>query len=92
MNAPVNKFVREYAKSGIARFHMPGHKGQKFHGLEPWDITEIKGADYLFEAEGIIAQSEAKMANNGPVSDQMKKTVNENIWHDSLVNWLKSFR
>lgn len=41
---------------------MPGHKGQKFHGLEPWDITEIKGADYLFEAEGIIAQSEAKMA------------------------------
>ena len=34
----------------------------------------------------------AKMANNGPVSDQMKKTVNENIWHDSLVNWLKSFR
>ena len=62
MNAPVNKFVREYAKSGIARFHMPGHKGQKFHGLEPWDITEIKGADYLFEAEGIIAQSEAKMA------------------------------
>ena len=62
MNAPVNKFVREYAKSGIARFHMPGHKGQKFHGLEALDITEIKGADYLFEAEGIIAQSEAKMA------------------------------
>lgn len=41
---------------------MPGHKGQKFHGLEALDITEIKGADYLFEAEGIIAQSEAKMA------------------------------
>ena len=37
---------------------------------------------------GILAQ----MANNGPVTDQMKKTVYDNIWHDSLVNWLKSFR
>lgn len=34
----------------------------------------------------------AKMANNGQVTDQMKKTVYDNIWHDSLVNWLKSFR
>lgn len=34
----------------------------------------------------------AKMANNGPVTDQMKKTVYDNIWHDSLVNWFKSFR
>ena len=34
----------------------------------------------------------AKMAGNGPVTDQMKKTVDDNIWHDSLVNWLKSFR
>ena len=33
----------------------------------------------------------AKMAKNGPVTDQMKKTVYDNIWHDSLVNWLKSF-
>ena len=32
-----------------------------------------------------------KMAKNGPVTDQMKKTVFENIWHDSLVNWVKSF-
>ena len=34
----------------------------------------------------------ANMANNGPVTDQMKKTVYDNIWHDSLVNWRKSFR
>jgi len=33
-----------------------------------------------------------KMASNGPVTDQMKKTVYDNIWHDSLVNWVKSFR
>ena len=34
----------------------------------------------------------AKLAGNGPVDAQMKKNVTDNIWHDSLVNWLKSFR
>lgn len=34
----------------------------------------------------------AKMAGNGPVDDQMKKTVYDNIWKDSLINWVKSFR
>ena len=27
----------------------------------------------------------AKVAGNGPVTDQMKKTVYDNIWHDSLA-------
>ena len=33
----------------------------------------------------------AKMAKNGPVTDQMKKDVMQNVWHNSLVNWAKSF-
>ena len=33
-----------------------------------------------------------RLAKNGPVSEQMKKDVFENIWHDSLVNWIRSFR
>jgi arginine/lysine/ornithine decarboxylase len=37
---------------------MPGHKGQAFLGIEPLDITEIDGADSLYEADGIIRQSE----------------------------------
>ena len=32
-----------------------------------------------------------KMAHNGPVTEQMKKDVYENIYHNSLVNWIKSF-
>ena len=28
----------------------------------------------------------AKLSGNGPVDAQMKKTVTDNIWHDSLVN------
>ena len=59
MTTPIVDFVHRYAQSGISRLHMPGHKGQSLLGFEPWDITEIKGADELYEAEGIIAQSEA---------------------------------
>ena len=50
---PICDFVHRYAISGTARFHMPGHKG-----LYPHDITEIKGADSLYEAGGIIRESE----------------------------------
>ena len=56
---PIVDFVRRYAQSGTSRLHMPGHKGQSLLGFEPWDITEIKGADELYGADGIIAQSEA---------------------------------
>ena len=38
---------------------MPGHKGSAYIGIEYLDITEIQGADSLYEADGIIAQSEA---------------------------------
>lgn len=33
-----------------------------------------------------------KMRKNGPVTERMRREVEENIWHDSLVNWVKSFR
>ena len=33
-----------------------------------------------------------KLAKNGPVTDQMRRDVSDNVWHDSLVNWVKSFR
>lgn len=62
MNTPVADFVQRYAKAGTARLHMPGHKGRCFLGCEPWDITEIHGADALYEADGILAESEQNAA------------------------------
>ncbi|MBQ7383481.1 MAG: aminotransferase class V-fold PLP-dependent enzyme [Clostridia bacterium] len=62
MNTPIYDFVRSYAASDISRFHMPGHKGVPLLGCEPLDITEIAGADELFEAEGIILESEKNAA------------------------------
>jgi len=32
-----------------------------------------------------------RLERNGPVTEQMKKDVSENIYHDSLVTWVKSF-
>jgi len=58
MNTPIADFVRRYAGSDTARLHMPGHKGRSFLGCEAYDITEIAGADALYEADGIIAKSE----------------------------------
>jgi len=58
MNTPIIDFVRKYAESGISRFHMPGHKGKAFLGFEKYDITEIRDADVLSQAEGIIKMSE----------------------------------
>jgi hypothetical protein len=34
----------------------------------------------------------AKMENNGPVTDRMRQDVEENVYRDSLLNWVKSFR
>ena len=58
LTTPICDFVGRYKDSGTVRAHMPGHKGRLFLGCEDIDITEIKGADALYEAEGIIAESE----------------------------------
>lgn len=58
MDTPICDFVKQYAQANPLRLHMPGHKGISYLGCEAWDITEIEGADSLFEANGIIHQSE----------------------------------
>ncbi len=59
MTTPICDFVSRYKEKQSVRLHMPGHKGINMLGFEACDITEIDGADSLYEAEGIIAQSEA---------------------------------
>jgi arginine/lysine/ornithine decarboxylase len=55
MLLPLHDFLENYARSGMLRCHMPGHKGRYKN-----DITEIFDADSLYEAAetgGIIAAS-----------------------------------
>lgn len=58
MNTPICNFIKSYAEHSPTRMHMPGHKGVRLLGFESSDITEIDGADELFEPNGIIAESE----------------------------------
>ncbi len=48
-----------------------------------------------FEKGKIAGLQEAILAimeKNGCVTDQMRKDVTDNAYHDSLINWIKSFR
>ena len=56
----------------------------------PVKVDLTKSPDDM-SVEELQAAILAKMANNGPVTEQMKKTVYDNIWHDSLINWFRSF-
>jgi arginine/lysine/ornithine decarboxylase len=62
VDTPIYDFVNSYVKKDTVRAHMPGHKGtvgeDAVSAVYPYDITEIYGADALFEADGIIAESE----------------------------------
>lgn len=57
MNTPIHNFLVGYANRNPVRAHMPGGK------FTPFDITEISGADSLFECDGIIMRSEENAAS-----------------------------
>ena len=58
ITTPIRDFVEQYVRQAPLRLHMPGHKGASLLGFETYDITEVSGADSLYEAEGIIRESE----------------------------------
>ena len=62
----LTSFLQFYAESQVFRGHMPGHKGKallpELAAAYAWDITEISGADSLFEADGILRQAEIRTA------------------------------
>lgn len=65
MGTPLHDAVQAYVEQNPARFHMPGHKGRPIFPVGEaarWDITEVSGADSLYEANGPIAETEARYA------------------------------
>ena len=70
MNKGVTQFLLSHAGKNPVSFHMPGHKGSAIyrdHGYDVFldnfvdcDITEIPGADNLYQAEEIIAETMEK--------------------------------
>lgn len=70
MGKGIRQFLLEHAALEPVSFHMPGHKGSRIYrengygdfldAIMDCDITEIPGADNLFQTESIIAQTMEK--------------------------------
>ena len=70
MNKGVTQFLLSHAGKNPVSFHMPGHKGSAIYRENGYgefldhfvdcDITEIPGADNLYQAEDIIADTMEK--------------------------------
>ena len=50
---------------------------------KPWEEMTVP------ELQALVLQ---KLASNGPVTDRMRQDVAENVYRDSLLNWVRSFR
>lgn len=69
--------------------------GQHKAALKEETVAPVQVPDKPYEEMTVEELQQAvlqKLAKNGPVTDQMKKDVADNVYHDSLVNWVKSFR
>ena len=58
---PLFDAIEALRRQDFSRFHTPGHKGSALGFLSavtPWDFTEVRGADSLFEADGPISETE----------------------------------
>ncbi|MBR2743000.1 MAG: aminotransferase class I/II-fold pyridoxal phosphate-dependent enzyme [Clostridia bacterium] len=58
----------EFAHSGAIRFYMPGHKGGRtlpesfLSPVMPYDVTELKATDDLFDPKHVILESQRALA------------------------------
>ena len=70
MEKGIRQFLLEHAALEPISFHMPGHKGSRIYrengygdfldAIMDCDITEIPGADNLFQTESVIAETMEK--------------------------------
>jgi lysine decarboxylase len=68
----IHDFLVQHRNKDAVSFHMPGHKGSHLYrrfgfedflsGIMDYDITEITGADNLFQTEGVIKSVQDRYA------------------------------
>ena len=71
---PLWTALERIRREDLARFYMPGHKGrmpEPFSGAAPYDVTEIAGADSLYECTGAIRALEEEFADAYDVGDTL---------------------
>lgn len=66
-NINISNFLSKYNSDNYSRFHTPGHKGNdllfSFKNKIQNDITEINGADSLYQSKGIINKLESEISS-----------------------------
>ena len=75
--------VQGAASSGTVRPEQTADQGKKLQEKKTYEEMDVE------ELQQAILD---RMAMNGPVTDRMRQDVMENVYHNSLVNWIKSFR
>lgn len=84
-----NMEAENAAEAGIAA------KSKAAPELGDGKATAEEALKKVFEEGRIAGLQEAIltiMEKNGPITDQMRRDVAENVYHDSLIAWVKSFR
>ena len=87
VEAAPTKSAKKAANSAADKYNLDS----KYASYDTEAIKNRSDYDAMTIEELQVAILE-KMANNGPVNDQMIKTVMDNVYLDSLKNWVKSFR
>ncbi len=64
-----------------------GKKGQETKAAPPMRKKTYEEMD-IEELQQAILE---RMAMNGPITDRMRQDVMENVYHNSLLNWIRSF-
>lgn len=65
MTTPLSQAIEAIQQQGRSPFHMPGHKGNApycFEDVFSLDLTEVEGADSLYQTTGAIAALEREYA------------------------------
>ena len=63
MNTPIYSRLLEHKTLDYSPFHTPGHKNNFFkENLFELDLTELPDTDALYEADGIILETEKNLA------------------------------
>ena len=83
LKLPEKKQPAPEAKDGTVQQEKTAAEPRRAERPKPYEEMTV---------EELQAEILAKMAGNGPVTDRMRRDVLENVYRDSLLNWVKSFR
>lgn len=83
---PVEKAEKPTTQTAVSAETAPKQADTPVEQLDlskPWEEMSVP------ELQAVVLQ---KLAANGPVTDRMRQDVAENVYRDSLLNWVRSFR